>query len=135
MEISMRLKDFLLEADVNHGTPTQILIQYMKKHGYKSLQINGGSYGYSSSLTELTKPKIKWYATDGSPITTKTVAEISGWLDSNEDWDSFWEQERVEEADLEDLTDNFEYIKFSKKPAGEYGNQEDWETDKIKGSR
>lgn len=123
----MKFKDFLSEADVVRGTPTQILLQYMKKHGYKSLQVNGGSYGYTTTLDQLTKPKIKWVATDGSPVVTKTVADISGWLDSHEDWDSFWEQDRVEEADLEDLADNFEYIKFSKR-AGEYENQEDWES-------
>jgi hypothetical protein len=123
----MKFKDFLSEADVVRGTPTQILLQYMKKHGYKSLQVNGGSYGYSTTLDQLTKPKIKWVATDGSPVTTKTIAEISNWLDSHDDWDSFWEQDRVEEADLEDLADNFEYIKFSKQ-AREYENQEDWES-------
>jgi len=99
------------------------------------MTVNGGSYGYSTTLDELNKPKISWVATDGSVIKTDTIKEIREWMDSKEDWDDFWEREKTKDADLTDISymEDMNLLIFKKDVHPRFKNQEDWETAKISG--
>lgn len=126
------MKKLLFES--TRGNPKDVFLKYMTDKGYKSVTLDGGSYGYTTTLSELSKPSIKWKVTDGDIFTTKTIKEIGKWLSQKDDWESYWDQDSVNRYDLEDLI-NTNICVFFKNNNGSNIDQEDWELSKIHGDR
>ena len=117
-------------SDMIEGAPLDVLVEYMKKNGFKSVTLNGGSYGYTTTLEQLSKPRISWTATDGSRVSVKSIKDMSKYLDSKTEWIDFCDQKKTVELEIESLD---WLLKFNKGKTPKYDDQESWEEAGMKG--